>query len=246
MSLEPLSIADSCIAEQIDDDLIIYPFLPPEAAQGWKVELFELSRSIPSHYHKIQRQILLVAEGKLSVSIGSEEVVTLGSGELIMVDPGNRHSLQPKGVARFFDISFPGIPFPEDVFEDTPKERYEWVNSRDKVFDELDSKYFGARLDLEGYSAYELGSSEQKWSLALLEIQDSPKHFHQIEREVFIVAEGLLDIKIDNKPKLLGVGESIAVFPHQIHQPKSASDTPARVLCFNFPAFDPKDMHIIL
>ena len=35
------------------------------------------------------------------------------------------------------------------------------------------------------------------------------------------------------------------IFPSQIHKLKSALDEPVRVLCFSFPAFDPKDMYLV-
>lgn len=221
-------------AQKMDDDLIIYSLVPAEAAQGWRIDLLELSRAIPSHYHKMRRQIFLVAEGELSVSVENREPTILKSGQLMVIDSGNLHSLHPIGTSRFFDIDFPGFHFPEDLFNKNPPI--------------LDPKYFGAKLDLGEYSVYEIANgnlSLQKWSVALLEIGNSPKHFHRIEKEVFIVAQGVLDIEIDGECKLLKVGESIEIFPGQIHQLKSALDQLVRVLCFSFPAFDPKDMYFV-
>lgn len=248
MGIAALAISAACALEKVDSNLTIYSFIPPEATQGWKIELFELSREIPSHYHKIRRQILLVAEGELGVSIGNRESTILKSGELMVIDPGNIHSLAPLGTARFFDIDFPGFYFPEDVFDDIPKESYVWKLPSNKAFSVLDARYFGVKLDQGAYSVYEIANgevSQQKWSLALLEIESSPKHFHRIEKEIFVVVEGLLDIEIDGEHKLLKAGESITIFPYQIHQLKSASTEPVRVLCFSFPAFDPKDMYLM-
>lgn len=83
----------------------------------------------------------------------------------------------------------------------------------------------------------------EKWGVALLEIQNSPKHFHRIEREIFVVVGGKLDIEIDGVHRTLGVGESIVISPNQVHQLRSAHQEPVRVLCFSFPAFDPADMY---
>ena len=204
-----LLISAACVLEKVDSDLTIYSLVPPEAAQGWKIELFELSRAIPSHYHKIRRQIILVAEGELSVSTGNGETTLLKSGELMAIDPGNLHSLNPIGTSRFFDIDFPGFHFPEDVFDDVPKEIYVWKPSLNKVFHTLDPKYFGAKLDQGEYDVYEIANGnvlQQKWSLALLEIGNSPKHFHRIEKEIFIVAEGVLDIEIDGECRAIKSG----------------------------------------
>ncbi len=234
--------------KKIDNDLTIDPFIPSEAHLGWKVELLRLSRPIPSHYHKVRRQFILAAEGKIAVSVENKEAITLTGGELIMIDPGSRHSIHPLDKAGFFGIDFPGFAFPEDVFYDTPQEIYEWDRPYSKHLKELDSNYFGMRRDLGEYSSYELAGreiSENKWSLALLEIQNSPKHVHQAGKEVFIVTEGVLDLHVEGEHKLLKAGDAITIFPKQVHQLKSALDSPVRVLCFNFPAFTPEDMHVV-
>lgn len=248
MGMAALLVSGACTLQKVDADLIIYSLVPPEAAQGWKIELFDLSRPITSHYHKIRRQILLVAEGEMSATVGNGEPAILKSGELMVIDPGNLHSLNPIGTVRFFDIDFPGFHFPEDVFYDTPSETYVWKSSPNKIFPMLDPEYFVEKLDLGDFDVYEIANGDvslQKWSLALLEIRNSPKHFHRIEKEIFIVTEGVLDIEIDGECKLLKTGEVIEIFPGQIHQLKSASDEPVRVLCFNFPAFNPKDMYLV-
>ena len=56
--------------------------------------------------------------------------------------------------------------------------------------------------------------------------------------------EGCLDIEIEGKNQVLEAGEWIEILPHLKHQLKSTQESPVRVLCFNFPAFDPADMHL--
>jgi mannose-6-phosphate isomerase-like protein (cupin superfamily) len=231
-----------------DSNLTIYSLVPVEAALGWTIELFELSRLIAPHYHKIRRQIIVAADDVLSVVIGNDEPLLLKTGELIIIEPGTIHSLSSKGTARFFSLDFPGFCFPDDVFHNIPNETTSWESFSNKLLQKLDSKYFGVKLDLGEYSVYEIANgaqSEQKWSLALLEIRNSPKHFHRIEKEIFIVVEGELVIIVDGESKRLKVGESIVIDPFKIHELKSGLQDPTRVLCFNFPAFDPKDMVLV-
>jgi len=236
------------IVEHVSEHLTLYPLVPLEAAQGWKLELFELAEPILPHYHKIQRQIILVADGMLNASYGSKEVVALRSGELTSVDPGVVHSLSPEGMTRFFAIDIPGFMFPEDVYHDIPAGMHIWSSPDVEYLPPLDSKYFGYRIVAENYSAYELTNGKafgNKWSAALLEIHDSPRHFHRIEKEIFIVVNGILDIEIEGSHQILTPGESIVLYPNSIHHLKSAKKHPVRVLCFSFPAFDPADMHCI-
>lgn len=234
--------------EKKDPNLTIYSLVPVEAALGWTIELFELSRLIALHYHKIRRQFIVAVVGELSVVIGNNEPLLLKTGELIVVEPGTVHSLNSKGTAQFFSLDFPGFCTPDDVFDNIPNERAPWESFSNKLLQELDPKYFGIELDLGEYAVYEIvkgSQSQQKWSLALLEIRNSPKHFHRIEKEIFIVVEGKLDIMVDGESKLLKAGESIVISPYQIHQLKSALNESIRVLCFSFPAFDPKDMVLV-
>ncbi len=232
----------------IHPNLTIYPLIPPEANQGWKVELFDLGKSIEPHYHKLQRQYILVVEGQLQAFYGTKEPLILQSSQLVYVDPGIVHSLIPKGRVRFFSIDFPGFNFPEDVFYDEPTVEGIWIANDTEFFPLLHEKYFGSRIEKDDYAVYELVSgseTEEKWSLALLEIHNSPKHFHRIEKEQFIVMNGVLDIEIDGLHQVLREGESITIAPGRIHQLRSASKNPVRVLCASFPAFNPADMHCV-
>jgi len=243
----PLLIAMEC-ALQVNENLTIYSLVPPDAGQGWKLELFALAEPIAPHYHKLQRQMILVAEGDLKAFYEGETPVSLRSGEIAQVEPGIVHSLIPEGTVRFFSIDFPGFHFPEDVFYDIPPTVSAWTPPNSEFLPSLDPKYFGQKIDLGSYAAYELVTghlTDEKWSLALLEIQDSPRHFHRIEKEIFVIVGGELDIEIEGKHRKLGIGESIAIFPNQVHHLKSAGREPVRVLCFSFPAFDPSDMYCL-
>lgn len=130
-------------AMQVNENLTIYSLVPPDAGQGWKLELFELSEPIAPHYHKLQRQILLVAEGVLKAVYGREEPVALQSGELVRVDPGIVHSLIPEGTVHFFSLDLPGFHFPEDVYYDQPEEAKAWVPPQTEFLPRLHRNILG-------------------------------------------------------------------------------------------------------
>lgn len=102
--------------------------------------------------------------------------------------------------------------------------------------------------ELAGYSVRELitgTSTAHKWSVALLKIGTSPKHYHRIEQEVFVVLEGILKITVNGFTKTLLPGQSIEILPNEHHQLISGSEEPVCVVCVNIPAFDPEDMYIV-
>jgi mannose-6-phosphate isomerase-like protein (cupin superfamily) len=107
-----------------------------------------------------------------------------------------------------------------------------------------DETNLGTKIDKGSYGVYEL-VNRGVWSVALIEIVDSPKHFHRIEKEHFIVMSGRLAIEVNGKEQILEEGQSITLYPGMVHQLKTASEKLLRVLCFSFPAFDPADMHLI-
>jgi mannose-6-phosphate isomerase-like protein (cupin superfamily) len=105
-----------------------------------------------------------------------------------------------------------------------------------------------SHIDADAYVVYELVSgdvTQGAWSIALLEINSSPKHFHRKEKEVFTVVQGELALEIDGQHSVLRAGQSVTVFPGSVHKLKSARLESVRVLCVSFPAFDPQDMHCV-
>ncbi|MES2345800.1 MAG: cupin domain-containing protein [Chlamydiota bacterium] len=230
----------------ISDDLTIYSLVPPEARVGWKLELFCLSAPVSSHYHKIQKQWIVVVDGSLTAVCGRGKPTILQSSHILSIDPGTQHALIPEGTVRFFAIDLPAFDFPEDVFYDNPEGTFYFTPFDMKNSPPLLSQYFGERID-KGYGVYNLVegiATEDKWSAALVEIEDSShKHFHKIETEVFVVVQGTLNIEISGVQSIVEVGEAVTVHPGNVHQLKSAGNLPLRVLCFNFPAFNPEDIY---
>ncbi len=207
----------------VRENLTLNPIVSAEAGQGWTLELRALSEAF-----SLQNQILLIVEGALNV-----DGVLLSSGECFRTASG---LLNPEGTVRFFSIDILGSLVAEEVDYDAPLE-VKWSPTVAAM-----APFPGERIDAGKYGVYEL-AKEEKWSVALLEIDDSPKHYHKIEKEIFVVVGGELNIEIDGQQQVLAVGEWVEITPGQIHQLKSARSTPVRVLCFNFPAFNPEDMH---
>ncbi|MES2121449.1 MAG: cupin domain-containing protein [Chlamydiota bacterium] len=212
-------------ASIVNEHLTIYPLIPFEAGHGWSLELLEPAGPLTIR-DVAKRQWIVLVEGELWVAKESESPVLFRMGESFSIDPGFSYTLIPEGRARCFSVT--------------------WKN--DVPHSELEQKYLGERIDAGDYGVYELiggDTTEQKWSAALLDIQDSPRHFHRIETEHFIVAQGTLKIEIDGQQHLFETGDAVVLYPGMIHQLTSATDSPVQVLCFNFPAFDPSDLCLI-
>ena len=100
------------------------------------------------------------------------------------------------------------------------------------------------KRDNDGYVVYDLSYDiDKKWSVAILDISSAPGHVHKIGIEHFIVLEGNLDISLDDVQYILAPGRYIKIPIGVKHLLKSAGDDPVRLLCVNFPAFDPSDMY---
>ncbi len=230
----------------VSKNFVMYPIVPSDAAQGWKLELFESRQIVPTHYHKIKRQYVLITEGYLEVLSGREKPLMMEKGVIICFDPGMVHTLIPRESVQFLVIDLPEFEFPNDVYLEEVAEPEPWIPTPVTPAPFLDSKYFPAPTDHGDYSVYDLiigQHTDEKWSIALLEIQNSPRHLHKIELEHFIVVQGTLAIEVDGETKVLSFGEMITIHPGSVHQLKSANHENVRVLCFSFPAFDQEDFY---
>jgi quercetin dioxygenase-like cupin family protein len=209
----------------INENLTIYPIIPPDAGQGWKLELFELAEPVLTHYHKIQRQFIVVAEGELTAFYGGAPII-LRRGDIARVDPGIPHSLVPKGKARFFTIDLPGFNYPEDVCFDPPLEApAAWAPIDLESVPFLDAKYYESRIERGSYAVYELIPH-----VTLLEIHDSPISVN--EGGIFIVMNGTLNLEMDGLHQIFKAGESVQIAPQNLL--KSAHHYPVRILYFCF------------
>jgi mannose-6-phosphate isomerase-like protein (cupin superfamily) len=228
----------------MNENVTVYPLVPPSAGQGWKLELVELTEPITSHYHKVKKQYALVAEGELKAFYGSETPMILHPGELFAIEPGVLHSVFPEGRMRFFSIDFPGYNYPEDFFYGEPETALKWSPILSEKTPPLEEKYFGPRREQEGYAVYEMVSKRAtggKWSVCLLEVKDSTSPFHHPELEHYIVVNGALDIEMEGQSHIVEMGGLFTIGPETIYQLKAADDHPVRVLCFSFPTQD-KDL----
>lgn len=214
----------------LDEKLKIETLVPPEAAQGWSLKLYELGRESGAHHPCIRRQILLVADGELEIAYTGQKPTVLRESDCVAIDRGQVHALYPREFAQFFAVDLPALVYPQDGIHE--------------VLPTLDPTYFRSERDGGSYAVHALGQTE-KWSAVLIELRDSPRHFHKIEREVFVVVNGKLEIEIDGVVRALEAGEFVKILPGTVHRLRSASTHPVRLLCFNFPAFDLADMHCV-
>ncbi len=231
-------------AHQINQYVTIHPIIPIQANQGWKLELFELSYPVAQHYHKLQQHMIIMIKGTLRVTMDTITHV-LKPGDLACINPGVVHSLHPEGTINCFNVGMPGFLYPDDVFDDIQSAfQTPWLPATRSVLPPMDPIYFKTKINHGTYVAYEL-ITDRVASAALLEIYDSPKHYHALSKEIFIVVHGNLALEKDNQTTVLTPGQTVIINPGSVHHLKSADQFPVRVLCFNVPPFDPHDMHRI-
>lgn len=168
------------------------------------------------------KQFLVVIEGTIEV-IEANSTHVCQRGEILLMDLARSLSFQSQKGARF-------LTFSTDLF----------------LADE--EGLWGTKIVLESYDVYEMVPGHQtqdRWSAALLDIFDSPKHFHRVEKEYFFVVRGELHIEVDGVSQKLTAGEYISIKPGQVHKLTSAAQGAVRVLCLSFPAFSPQDMFLV-
>ncbi|MBX9924650.1 MAG: cupin domain-containing protein [Rhabdochlamydiaceae bacterium] len=167
-------------------------------------------------------RFLVVVDGVLQI-IDKEKSLVFQSGELACIDMEISHTFESEDGAKF-------LTFSSDFF--LANEEGIW----------------GPKIALQNYDVYEIvqgHDTQGKWSAALIDIGDSPKHFHLVEKEHFIVVRGNLHIEVDGIHQELNVGEHISISPGQIHKLTSTGQDPVRVLCLSIPAFTPQDMFLV-
>lgn len=246
--------------------LKIYKLIPQKANQNWSLSIADLSNSIPTHYHSTQTQVIKILEGKLKVTYNDKEI-SLSQGQCLVIPPDVIHSLNPiGGLCRIAEIDLNGKDFPVDTyFVSSQKilEKKDSKNNSDQIYADqtinfmieslrhvptIEPAYYVNHFNKGTFSASQIVPPEavegKKWSLALIDLTDAPKHFHLKGTETFIVLNGILDIEIDGQKFTLLPGNLVNIPPTKNHHLKSGSDEPVRVLCINNPGFDPEDFYL--
>lgn len=249
---------------EITPNFVIYRLIPVQANLGYKIELFDTNEPLSTHYHQIQTQILIILEGRVKIKFSDEEIV-LRAGQRMAIPPYIQHNIEPLSHVRFLAIDIPGFCFPDDVcfenFTSSEISRVPYISDQHNNLDQqtkltsdlleagkkyciVPEKYYQAKIEEKDYIAYPLVTApNHAWSIAILEVQSTPAHFHKIETEHFIVLNGEINITIADTSYFLQAAQSVHITPGTLHSFKSNTSAPARLLCINFPAFDPDDFY---
>lgn len=211
-------------------DLNTKTILPLDAMQDWILDLHELDSPFYDYSHAFPLQTLICVEGSLKVKGKNKKKILLRKGEHLQLNPNENYWLTPINTARFFTLSFLQDPhFTSNLKPIAPE------------FYKTKEKYKGYHV----YTFWEAESIQKDWSVALIELLDAPKHFHQIEAETFIVASGKLNIESMGDHQILNPGEGIIVPADTVHKPQSATGKPIQVLCISVPAFNAANMYLV-
>ena len=267
---KPFSYTDATEVGLEAEGVTLYEMFPYDAKENYTFEIFEIVKTLEKHFHKIPTQLMLVLDGAVEVTLGGK-IFDLENGDFIVIPPNVMHSIKPKeGKSRFLTVDFPGFNYPEEGYQGPPietldKPPYIYKQGDSATNNALDlttklpkeiaplmqiltriiPKYYRVKREGEGYSVYDIAEdNDKKWDVAILDIQDTPKHVHKIGSEHFIALTGILEVTVNDKTHRLMPGQSIRIHPGDVHKLKSAKDDPVRVLCVSFPAFDPGDLYL--
>lgn len=258
---------DECKVERVSSEIVVHNLIPTKAGLIWKLSLYDLSAEIPSHYHNVQIQLMIVLEGSVGLQIGMAQSV-LTTGEFITLPPRTTHCIYANENARFLVLDIPGSEYPEDTYtEELAAEIMATPLMGDtlktgavlEIKAELDStlieqlrlprvvpqQYYISKFQYEGYAVFALCENAKKWGVVIIDLDEAVEHYHKKESEHFIVLNGRLQIMLDGEIHYLNIGQRAHVPPYVKHKLKSDLATPVRLLCINLPSFDPEDFYLV-
>ena len=143
--------------------MIPFSVVPFDPSLGWRLDLVEIEDEVSRYCHDSEKQLILVVEGELIIVDDEDDEEVLSMGQMAVLEAGVEFSFTANGEVKFLIIDFPEI--------------------QAEVFPLGEDQDLGVKIDKGDYAVYEMISGEETddlWSAALIEIEDSPKHFHKI------------------------------------------------------------------
>lgn len=262
--LKKISLPSACRTVSFSPAFTVNELVSSDAGHPYIIKLYNVAEpGTDPHYHKIKTQTYIILEGETTLHVGRERHI-LKAGQIVTIPPHLFHTLEQESPVRFLVIDWPNIDYPEDHYEEISEAlnigspfvssllmTESIVNQNQSVPVDLPDlidfspSAYQNRIDLPSHTVYEIGQdSDHKWSLAIIEVKDVVPHFHEKGTEHFIVLSGQLKIELQGVTHRLTAGQSAHIAPGHIHHLKSANTQAVRLLCMNFPAFDPRDLHL--
>jgi mannose-6-phosphate isomerase-like protein (cupin superfamily) len=261
--LEKISLPNTCKATWFSQTSKADALVPSDAGHPWILKLYNIAEpKTDPHYHKIRTQTFVFLEGQTTLHLGQIQE-RVRAGQIVTIPPHLAHTLEQTDPVRFMVIDWPNLDYPEDHYENigeapntnqafiTPfpvKESFlneSYSVPQDSLdLQDLPPSAYQKRLEYPTHVVYEMcADPNHKWSLAIIDVNDVVPHFHEKGTEHFIVLSGQLKIEIQGVTHILAPGQSAHIAPGQGHHLKSTTAQSARLLCVNFPAFEPSDFH---
>lgn len=200
-----------------------YSLFTPDSGQPWTLDVYDCS-SPHTPLSSDQAKILTIIEGKARVRLADREIELLPAHSLCL-PPGTSYTLTPleKG-CRYLLLSMAAQPKPEDT-----------------VVRPLDRACYKSIFEQGKNCAYELidgASVDGRFNMVILDIQESSRHYHLKMASTLVALGGDVALELDGKHQTAKPGELLQIPTIIVHQIRSTTSTPARVLCLNFPALD--------
>ncbi|NGX46730.1 MAG: hypothetical protein K1000chlam3_00093 [Chlamydiae bacterium] len=112
---------------------------------------------------------------------------------------------------------------------------------------EIPPELYALRVDVNPDVVYEVVSTQEGlgWSLAVIDVMDSPAHYHREFVETYTVMSGELELIVDDETIILQPGESYTIPTGAIHSAKSLLETPTRIIASCVPGWNIEDHNLV-
>lgn len=261
MSLE---LAKGCQVSTPSLGVVVHHLIPKEAGLGFEVGIFSVQQAVYSAKYPLHAGMSIILEGNIKYNINDQDV-EFGPSSFFSLSNSSAKDFAMQSDVRGMSIFVPDQTMvlkyfhPDDGFcVPKPTDRA-YIDSKTRLPDQVKEGMdklptvpeviYTNKVVNGGITVYNLASFEKAWSCSIIDLDrgGAPNHYHNFEDEHFFVLGGKVEVILDEKETMvLEAGQSIHIPPIIHHQLRSTAEGEmCRVLCFNFPTFNPDDFHVV-
>lgn len=240
-----------------------YELIPSSEGLGFSLAVSDIIESAP-HYHADLSETYTVIYGALEIFINDKSYV-LYPNDVIVVPRKAVHwarsvTGEPARVLvscvpgwtpednHVVEVSKDGLPSPTLLIPNGADTAiYSTLDAAEKLkglpLKEIRPELYQMSIEFIAKMVYELIPANEGlgFSLALIDLTESDASYHLERSEIYTVISGSVEVVIDGKSYKLQRGDVVAIPVGAVHQVKSTTSEPARVLVSCIPGWIPQD-----